>query len=542
LLLALGSLAVLLVLAEGMVWATGRVEDPREFTLRRMTGALQDDPAGRYVVDDARAYSTAAGFRFSPEHAGRDATGDWPFRGRAGQSLPVAGSLPRVLVVGDSCVYGASLDGCDTLGWQLAEALDARDLAPFQVAVIPLGVPGYSTEQCLLLLREQLAALQPVAVVLYVAAWNDQAPALRAPDRELLAALADPSPLEWLRTHTRLGAALLHVRDRRPQAEIMAGWKAGNPPLGWRVPEDEVEANVRALIAACEQAGAQAVLIAPPHPPDTLSKHPRTAADAAAVLRAAAATGAPVVDGQALLLAAGGDPARFFCDYVHPAPPAVELLAQAVAEPVAAIVSRVREQLLLGCAADPVRVVAVEPREAFALGDTRVRLTLEGWTRASPLPEVLIGGAPLLDLRATGEAEIEGTLPANGAGLHDLVVQDEGSCSVLRDALLLRDPEITLEPGPPPRLVVRARPGDRVRVHVATALLESPAWSVKGGARLVDPRALRDLEMDAQGRAELPVQGLPPGRVFVQALWAPPVEDLGRSLATRWTDVVELGE
>ena len=544
LLLGLGSLLVLLLLGEAALWASGLVRDPRDFTLRRTSAALQQDAAGRYVLDDVRAYSTAAGFRFSPTHAGRDATAEWPFRGRPGAPLPAAAVLPRVLVVGDSCVYGASLDPCDTLGWQLASALDARGRPPDGVAVISLGVPGYSTEQILPLLREGLAAYQPVAVVLYVAAWNDQAPALRLPDRALLAELAHPSARDWLRTHTRIGAALLHVAERQPRDAIQADWKAGHPLLGWRVPDEDVEPNVRAMLSACIEAGAMPMVIVPPHPAATLRDYPRTAADAASVQRAAAAAGASVIDAPQLLAAAGGDPARFFCDYVHPSPSAVELLAQAAAEPVAHAIGLAQNGVPASDRmGDPLRVTAVEPREALALGDVRLHLQLEGWNRQEPLPAVLVGGAPLLDLRAVGEAEIEGTLPANGTGSQDLVVQDARGCSVLREALALRDPEITRLPGPPPRLAVRARPGDRLRILFATRLSAEPQWSAKG-ALLLGRDATRlpvDLELDAQGYAEMDASALPAGRVYVQAMWAPAGEDPGTSLASRWTGVVELG-
>ncbi len=542
--LVLGVLVFLLSAAEVTLWATDLVPDPRDFTLRRMTGSVQQDTSGRYVVHDARAFTTAPSFRHSPAHAGRDATGSWPFRGRPGTPLPPAASVPRVLVVGDSCVYGAGLDACDSLGWRLARELDARGLPPDRVAVIPLGVPGYSTEQIRLLLAQGLRDLRPAAVVLYVAAWNDQAPALRAPDRQILAQLADPSALDWLRTHTRLGAALLHVRDRMPADEITAAWKAGNPPLGFRVPADDVEPNVRGLIADCVAVGALPVVIAPAHPEATVRDHPRTALDSRAVLHAAAAAGVPSIDGQAALAAAGGDPSRWFNDYVHPSAEAVAVLARAAAEPVAAVLADVfNAPEYSGCEGDPIRIASIEPAEAFALGDVLLRVRLEHWTPGPAPPVVLVGGAPLLDVRVTGENEIEGTLPENGAGVQDLVVQDGLSCSVLRAGFTLKDPTIQLLAGTPARLVVEARPGDRLRLLFATSLREVPAWSAKGAARLAeDAQALpQELTCDLEGRALLEVPSLPEGRVFVQALWAPAGEDPG-GLAARWTGVVELGD
>lgn len=540
--LALGSTAVLLAAAEAALRLASGAPDDGAFRMQALTPSLAEDLAGRYARHPLRAYSTAPGFRAAPGHLGRDATADWPFRGRPGEPLPPAVSLPRVLLLGDSCVYGAGLDACDTPAERLARELDARGLPPDRVAVVPLGVPGYSTEQLLPLLREALGTLRPAVTVLYVAAWNDQAPARRAPDRELLAALADPSPADWLRARTRLGALLL-APDDPPQEELLAAWRAGAPLRGWRVPEADVGPNVTAMLQACAAAGSEAVVLAPPHPPATRRDHPRTARDARAVLEAGARAGVPAFDGQSVLQAALGDPARGFGDYVHPSPEGSAALAAALAEPVA----RVLHELLAaredgGCAADPLRVLEVQPREAFALGDVPVRVTLENWNRFAPLPAVLVGGAPLLGLRATGESQVEGWLPANGAGTHGVLVQDAFSAGVLRDALELRDPQFELQPGPPARLLARARPGDRLALLVAGGLRETPHWTPRGALRLAkDARPLpQELVLDAAGRATLELPALPDDAVWVQALWAPPGEAPADSPLARWTAPVRL--
>jgi lysophospholipase L1-like esterase len=542
LLLSTGSLALLLLLAELSLRLADPASAPSAFRMARLTDALEQDLPGRFGSDATRAFTTAAHFRFSVAHAGRDATGEWPFRGRPASPLPPAAALPRVLVVGDSCVYGASLDPCDTFGWRLAQALDARGLPPDRVAVIPLGVPGYSTEQILPLLRWGLAQCQPVAVVLYPAAWNDQAPALRAPDRQVLAELTEPSPLTWLRDHTRLGAGLLSPHGGPAHVEILAGWRAGHPPLGWRVPAADVEPNVRAMLQACTSAGATPIVLAPAHPDGTLADHPRTADDAAAVLRAATAAGATAVDAQAVLRGAGGSFARFFCDYIHPSPEAVRLLVDAIAEPVARAV-QAAPATSAGTSASAPSILSVEPTEAFALGDVKVRLKLGALGRIGPLPAVLVGGAPLLDVRELGEDTLEGTLTANGAGPQDILLQDEQGCALLRSALRLREPTITIEPGEPPHLVVQMRPDDRVALMVSSTLRDAAEWSARGAFRLgADAHALpQELVADRDGAARLQLPALPSTRLYVQALWAPAAESPDHSLAARWTGVVELG-
>jgi hypothetical protein len=143
-LLALGVLTGLLLAAEIVLWSTGWLRDPQEFEFRQATTAMLRDDQGRYRRHDVRFYSLAAGYRQSPSHLGRDATGEWPFRGRPPQPAPPG--LLRLVLVGDSCVYGVSLDACDLLGSRLAGELAARGLTPDRVAVLSLGVPGYSTE------------------------------------------------------------------------------------------------------------------------------------------------------------------------------------------------------------------------------------------------------------------------------------------------------------------------------------------------------------------------------------------------------------
>jgi hypothetical protein len=233
LLLSLLLLAALLGVVELALRIGGGPADDG-FRFRRIAPAVAEDRQGRYEAHARRYYTLAPGFRHSPTHLGRDATGTWPFRGRPPEPAPPG--LLRVALVGDSVVYGSSLDAADMPASRLADALARRGWTPDRVAVVSLGVPGYSTVQLALLLDEALAGRPYDAVVLWPAAWNDQAPALVAPDAELLADLADTSLLEWLRERSRL-AALVRRRDKPDDIEaIVEAWRHGAPPHGWRVP------------------------------------------------------------------------------------------------------------------------------------------------------------------------------------------------------------------------------------------------------------------------------------------------------------------
>ncbi|HVQ25973.1 MAG TPA: hypothetical protein VMV01_12385, partial [Planctomycetota bacterium] len=63
----------------------------------RIAPAIADDRAGRYEAHPQRLYTLAPHFRHSPSHLGRDATGDWPFRGRPPEPAPPG--LLRVAVI-----------------------------------------------------------------------------------------------------------------------------------------------------------------------------------------------------------------------------------------------------------------------------------------------------------------------------------------------------------------------------------------------------------------------------------------------------------
>ncbi len=563
LLLSTGTLAALFLAAEVALWASGRIADPQEFRFRQGTAATRNDSGGRYRRHATRFYELAPRFRAGPGHLGRDALGDWPFRGRPPEPSPPG--LLRVVLVGDSCIYGAMLDACDCPAWRVARELDARGLPPDRVQVLSFGVPGYSTVQIASLLDEVLAGTHPDAVVLYPAAWNDQGPVLREPDRELLQSLADPSPLDWLAEHSRVAAAVLQRTSALPMADIMDGWEAGRPPLGWRVPAEDVGPNVAEMLRRCAAAGVPAVVIAPPHPPATLAEHPRTAQDAAAVLAAARRAGVPALDGQQILVDSGEDLGRFFADYVHPSPDGIARLVPPLADALLPLLApRLAADAESLAAPEPaadtpasggaqdggardggpphaVCILSVEPAQASRFGDAVLHVRLAGWQRGATLPAVIVGGAPLIDLHAVADDAVEGWLMANGAGTHDVVVQTARGCALERDAVRLTDPELWIEPGPPAVLAARGRPGDALRLYVATARRAVPQWSNRGASWLIDARPFpTELVLDGAGRAALPLPPLPAGRVLVQALLTPRGETRADRPSTQWTGVCEL--
>ncbi|MBI2895347.1 MAG: SGNH/GDSL hydrolase family protein [Deltaproteobacteria bacterium] len=93
----------------------------------------------------------------------------------------------RIALVGDSCTFGLGLDLPDTYGAML-ETLEGPDGE--RVETVRLAVPGYSSLQSLWLAERILPRLEADAVVLYVGAFNDAAPACGATDAEIARSMA----------------------------------------------------------------------------------------------------------------------------------------------------------------------------------------------------------------------------------------------------------------------------------------------------------------------------------------------------------------
>ena len=534
--LLFGSLALslgLVVAAELALRAGGFAERTSRFAFESAFPNLVSDRL--LVADDARLFTLATGFRAADAHLGRYASDGWPFRGRPAEPAPPG--LARVAVFGDSCVFGTGLDAADTLPWRLQEELAARGFPPTAVAVANYGVPGYSSVQIERLLAERLAAAPPDVAVFYPAAWNDQAPALGADDATLVARADGRSALARAFRRTALWGALRALAPR-PElapdelARVQSAFERGELVSGARVAPEETERRVRRMLALCRAHGVVPVVVAPAHPAETARRHPRTRADAATVLRVATEERAARLDAQALLAQTGRDEAFLFLDWVHPTPEAVRALAPPLAELVAAALPPPSVDPL------PLAIVAVAPASGSALGDLDVVVELDRDLGAD-VPAIVVGGAPLVGVRALGAHRYAGRLGANAAGPRTLVVQARGGCASRTDALTLVAPSLLVRTHENV-LEVRSRPGDRARVAVSTAAADAPTWTPEG-ARLLATDALlpETFEVlcgaDGVGRAPLPESAArASGTFFLQALVEPAGLPRGAG-GGRWT-------
>ncbi len=488
------------------------------------------------VEHPKRFYALARSFRYSAEHGGRYANGDdWPFRGRPPEPAPPG--VKRVGVFGDSCIFGTGLDPRDTLPFQTQMALVPHGWDPELVQVLNFGVPGYSSVQIGLLLEERLGIGLDV-VVLYTAAWNDQAAAMGANDIELRERGA--SGLARALRETAIFRALEHSLGRAVEAgarasadEIRSAWEAGSPLYGTRVPEGQLTAEFERILDLCERHGARVIVVAPAHPEETARAYPRTRRDAKVLLDIARERGLDAIDTQEHLEQRNVTQPLHFIDFVHLAPEAMLSLA----EPLADLVSRALGPNPSKRRSDASLLPSVRPERASALGDVPLEVQLDFDAED---PTILVGGARLLALKRTGERTWSGLLSANRAGMSDLLVQSSQGIRWKPAAIELVAPSVELQSdGPEPLLCLTSRPGDRAVIFLAEGDTPSPKATPQGRYQLEGYELLPyELEVvcgdDGFGSTALPAEARGfKGTLLAQPLVAPHGVPADNSVA-RW--------
>lgn len=242
-----------------------------------------------------------------------------------GLRTPAVGpkTRPRVLFVGDSSVFGVLLPDDATIEARLAEKLPG-------VEVLDGGVPGYSSEQALRMLRAKWMATRPDLLVIGTL-WSDSNFDAFV-DSEELARMPGPFAL-WLGTRTATGAAL-------------TAWTAGTTArnVGWglvgqdtvrglrRVPLARYAENLEAMVTLAHAAGAQVMFLELANEEDLFRPDRPWAWDPyrAAMEAAAARHGALLVNVPALWRESGKG-RQLLGDAMHPSPNGARTIAEGMA-------------------------------------------------------------------------------------------------------------------------------------------------------------------------------------------------------------------
>jgi hypothetical protein len=249
------------------------------------------------------------------------------------REVVLTGADLRILTLGDSSIFGHALENDDTLHHALGQSLARRDVA---VDVHCGGVPGYSTEQSLVLLEEVGWALEPDLLVIgnlwsdnnydhFVdAEWMDllDAPLLKA-DRFFNRS----HTWRWLRGHVAGQSA--SSEDFSPVGWIRDPYETGHR----RVPLSDYANNLDRMLLEASERGVGAVVFQPANP-----MRLRNAAYEANWLAyfdiqrgIAERRNVPVVDGAQVLNALSLGAADAFLDDLHPTGAANRAYAEALA-------------------------------------------------------------------------------------------------------------------------------------------------------------------------------------------------------------------
>jgi lysophospholipase L1-like esterase len=227
----------------------------------------------------------------------------------------------RVLFIGDSTVFGLGVPLDNTFAHLATSQLGA--LAPGRRSEYLIGaIPGSTSFQSRVLLA-RLLPYRPDLVVFYVGARND-------PDRARY--FRDSA---WPERHARRQAAWHDVRTLRA-LEFMADaawkkWLRRLRPRTWqaRVPPDEFEANMKAMLEATRRAGVPAVVLLPPYS-ESLAAHQKIIPYYQDILREAAVSyGAPHPELQRIF-ALHEESAVYFEDGIHPSAKGHQLIADEI--------------------------------------------------------------------------------------------------------------------------------------------------------------------------------------------------------------------
>jgi lysophospholipase L1-like esterase len=269
----------------------------------------------------------------------------------------------RIITLGDSGVFGWGVPGGSTWQEQLEERLRAR-FEGWDIEVVNLGVPGYSSEQARRLLEDLGWRYEPDLVLVATVFSDCNIDAFQDP---VALALVDPDsrPGHRLLRGSRLYCSLWNAwagwyaaRSGTRNRVLVPGIPRDTSQLErmdrWvdlsRVPMARYRENLIAMHEASQERGASMALMtlaqewdaglwtvehrAPPTPDEHLAWMPYRQAMA----DLAASRGLPLFSmPDAMAQAASeGDPQRLFVDPVHPSAEGATVMAEALAEALAA--------------------------------------------------------------------------------------------------------------------------------------------------------------------------------------------------------------
>lgn len=179
---------------------------------------------------------------------------------RGGEQVPREDAL-RVLLLGDSLLFGLELQDEEAPGARLEETLARQSSQPVQV--FNAAVPGYSTVQARCQLEELLPVLRPQVVVMSFLLSNDSTPSPMADERRVPPRWLVPLRLAlWSTNLGRLGLRRSMPLATDPVSEPFPHVdQAGQlPDLPMRVSEEAFQRNLEDIVRSSRRSGVRQVL------------------------------------------------------------------------------------------------------------------------------------------------------------------------------------------------------------------------------------------------------------------------------------------
>lgn len=323
----------------------------------------------------------------------------------------------RIVCVGDSCTFGFNVGYEQAYGVRLERMLQAA-LPGRCVESVLAGIVGHSTQQNIVLYRQEIEELAPDLTVLYCGTWNDHLPSVGETDAERYAR----------RNALRLQQVLYRVLglDRSGAAtseEVKAAFRRGEAPFGRRVPLGEFEQNLEALLEVARGAGSAVVVIVPPLPESTLQQKPAALDYRAAVRAFARRHELPLVDGPAVFDgyvkgAPGRRESELFSDWAHPTALGHRLLAEALFEIARDLTGR--DELPVPAPAAQLRIDACSPSQVAALTAAEIEVKGAGFAAPDAFDRIWIGGRWIPDVEIVDDTTLRLRLPIVPVGVHPI--------------------------------------------------------------------------------------------------------------------------
>jgi len=253
-------------------------------------------------------------------------------------ATPKPSGVRRVIVVGDSTVYGHGVQSTQTFVRRLDGALGPN------IEVINAGVPGYSSEQTLNLLTMRLWDLEPDLLII-ASMWSDNNFDSFV-DRELISRHQAfqsrwTTPLAQAAEHSAVYRYLdwhLRVSDREAAVREV-GWMLGRAPQGdrRRVPVNDYAMNLERMVQDAADHKANVVFLSLANHVDLGAETPGARAWTLykqVMADTALRHSAPLVDIKAAFNTSGLGRETLFLDEMHPTAQGHEIIAQMLGQAV----------------------------------------------------------------------------------------------------------------------------------------------------------------------------------------------------------------